>query len=146
MLRRRWLVALVFLVACGAKEAVKQTIGETRAQTRLIVSIRLTQTAMPSDADIQLRHSIEDAIEHQHLGTVANATSDVGHMDLAVDVQDSVTAIPKIHEVLKLPLSYVTVALLAIGHGRGADKFAGGRFSPSRTIFAEEYGRPLVDK
>ena len=52
----------------------------------------------------------------------------------------------KIHEVLKLPLSYVTVALLAIGHGRGADKFAGGRFSPSRTIFAEEYGRPLVDK
>jgi nitroreductase len=52
----------------------------------------------------------------------------------------------KVHEVLKLPLSYVTVALLAIGHGRGADKFAGGRFSSSRTVFGEEYGRPLGDK
>jgi nitroreductase len=49
----------------------------------------------------------------------------------------------KVHEVLKLPLSYTTVALLALGHGRGADKFAGGRFAPSRTVFAEEYGRPL---
>ena len=49
----------------------------------------------------------------------------------------------KVHEVLKLPLSYITVALLAIGHGRGADKFSGGRFSSSRTVFAEEYGRPL---
>jgi hypothetical protein len=50
----------------------------------------------------------------------------------------------KVHEVLKLPLSYIAVALLAIGNGRGADKFAGGRFSSSRTVFSEEYGRPLV--
>jgi len=49
----------------------------------------------------------------------------------------------KVHEVLKLPLSYTTVALLALGHGRGADKFSGGRFAPSRTVFGEEYGRPL---
>jgi hypothetical protein len=52
----------------------------------------------------------------------------------------------KVSEVLKLPLSYVTVALLAIGWGRGADKFSGGRFSSSRTVFGEEYGRPLSDK
>jgi hypothetical protein len=32
-----------------------------------------------------------------------------------------------------------------VGWGRGADKFAGGRFSSSRTVFSEEYGRPLVD-
>ena len=51
----------------------------------------------------------------------------------------------KVSEVLKLPLSYVTVALLAVGRGRGADKFAGGRFSSTRTVFGEEYGRPLVD-
>ena len=49
----------------------------------------------------------------------------------------------KVHEVLKLPLSYTTVALLALGHGRGADKFSGGRFKTSRTVFGEEYGRPL---
>jgi nitroreductase len=52
----------------------------------------------------------------------------------------------KVHEALKLPLSYTTVALLALGHGRGADKFAGGRFSSSRTVFNEEYGRPFSDE
>src|SRR3984957_6692602 len=46
-------------------------------------------------------------------------------------------------EVLKLPLSYHVVALLAIGHLKGNDKFYGGRFSMARTVFAEEYGRPL---
>ena len=51
----------------------------------------------------------------------------------------------KVSEVLKLPLSYITVALLAIGWGRGADKFSGGRFSSSRTVFGEEYGRPLSE-
>jgi nitroreductase len=51
----------------------------------------------------------------------------------------------KVSEVLKLPLSYATVALLALGWGRGADKFSGGRFSSSRTVFGEEYGRPLTN-
>jgi nitroreductase len=51
----------------------------------------------------------------------------------------------KVSEVLKLPLSYITVALLAIGWGRGSDKFSGGRFSSSRTVFGEEYGRPLAE-
>jgi hypothetical protein len=45
--------------------------------------------------------------------------------------------------VLKLPLSFATVALLAVGWGRGADKFSGGRFSSAHTVFGEEYGRPL---
>jgi hypothetical protein len=49
-----------------------------------------------------------------------------------------------VSEVLKLPLSYSTVALLALGWGRGADKFSGGRFSTNRTVFGEEYGRPLT--
>ena len=52
----------------------------------------------------------------------------------------------KVSEVLKLPLSYATVALLALGWGRGQDKFSGGRFSASRTVFGEEYGRPLTDE
>ncbi|HTZ60495.1 MAG TPA: nitroreductase family protein [Acidobacteriaceae bacterium] len=49
----------------------------------------------------------------------------------------------KVHEVLKLPLSYVVVALLAIGHLKGPDKFYGDRFSMGRTVFAEEFGKPL---
>jgi nitroreductase len=38
----------------------------------------------------------------------------------------------KVHEVLRLPMSYWVVALLAIGHAKGPD-----------TVFGEEYGKPL---
>jgi nitroreductase len=49
----------------------------------------------------------------------------------------------KVHEVLKLPLSYSVVALLGIGHLKGPDKFHGDRFNMARTVFAEEYGKPI---
>jgi nitroreductase len=46
-------------------------------------------------------------------------------------------------EVLKLPMSYWVVGLLGIGHMKGEDKFDGGRFDMSRTVFSEEYGKSL---
>ncbi len=49
----------------------------------------------------------------------------------------------KVHEALRLPLSYWVVALLAVGHLKGPDKFFGGRFELPDTVFAEEYGKPL---
>jgi nitroreductase len=49
----------------------------------------------------------------------------------------------KVHEVLRLPLSYWVVALLAVGHLKGADKFNGGRFDITHTVFSEEFGKPL---
>ena len=49
----------------------------------------------------------------------------------------------KVCETLKLPMSYWVVALLAIGHLNGPDKFDGGRFDMSHTVFGEEYGKPL---
>jgi nitroreductase len=52
----------------------------------------------------------------------------------------------KVRDVLRLPLSYVVVALLGIGRLKGPDKFYGGRFNPSRVVFEEEYGRPLQFK
>jgi len=47
----------------------------------------------------------------------------------------------KVHEALRLPLSYWVVSLLAIGHLKGADKFDGGRFDMGHTVFAEEFGK-----
>jgi nitroreductase len=47
----------------------------------------------------------------------------------------------KVHEVLRLPLSYWVVALLAVGHLQGADKFDGGRFDIRHTVFSEEFGK-----
>ena len=49
----------------------------------------------------------------------------------------------KVHDVLRLPMSFWVVALLAIGHLRGADKFFGGRFDMNHTVFSEEFGKHL---
>jgi nitroreductase len=49
----------------------------------------------------------------------------------------------KICETLKLPLSYWVVSLLAVGRLKGPDKFDGGRFEMSHTVFGEEYGKSL---
>src|ERR1700751_250153 len=46
-------------------------------------------------------------------------------------------------EVLKVPLSHNVVALLALGHLRGDEKFYGGRFSMARTVFDGQYGKPI---
>lgn len=49
----------------------------------------------------------------------------------------------KVCETLRLPMSYWVVALLGIGHLKGPDKFNGGRFDMSHTVFAEEFGKPF---
>jgi nitroreductase len=49
-------------------------------------------------------------------------------------------------ETLRLPMSYWVVSLLAIGHLKGADKFDGGRFDASHTVFGEEFGKQLKPK
>jgi nitroreductase len=49
----------------------------------------------------------------------------------------------KVHEALRLPISYWAVSLLCVGHLKGADKFDGGRFESNHVIFSEEYGKPL---
>ena len=49
----------------------------------------------------------------------------------------------KVCETLKLPMSYWVVSLLAIGHLHGPDKFDGGRFAMTHTVFGEEFGKPL---
>lgn len=49
----------------------------------------------------------------------------------------------KVHEALRLPLSYWVVALLGVGHLKGADKFDGGRFPMNHTVFGEEYGKAI---
>ena len=49
----------------------------------------------------------------------------------------------KVRDLLRLPLSYEVVAMLAVGRLKGPDKFNGGRFSMQRTVFDNEYGKPI---
>ena len=94
------LIALLLAAGCG-RQGVKELINETRAPVRIIVEIRLEQSALPTEKDLQLRQAVAGAIEHEHAGVVARSTADVGRMDLAVDVKDTMTAIPTIHDVLR---------------------------------------------
>jgi nitroreductase len=50
---------------------------------------------------------------------------------------------PGVCETLRLPMSYLVVSMLAVGHLKGTDKFDSGRFDPAHTVFGEEYGKPL---
>jgi nitroreductase len=52
----------------------------------------------------------------------------------------------RVHEVLRLPMSFWVVGLLAVGHLKGSDKFDGGRFGIAHTVFGEEFGKALVLK
>lgn len=49
----------------------------------------------------------------------------------------------KVKALLKIPESVRVVALLAIGKAKGDDKAYGGRFDPSRTVFADAWGKKL---
>lgn len=49
----------------------------------------------------------------------------------------------KVKEVLHIPPRVRVVALLAIGRLKGPDKPYGGRFDPSRTVFADQWGKKL---
>ncbi len=49
----------------------------------------------------------------------------------------------KVRAVLKIPERVRVVALLAIGHRKGADKPYGGRFDVTRTVFADEWGKRI---
>ncbi len=50
----------------------------------------------------------------------------------------------KLRTSLRLPLSYEPVALLAIGRAKDRQKHNSGRFDISRTVFEEEFGKPLT--
>lgn len=48
-----------------------------------------------------------------------------------------------VRDLLHIPAHARVVALLAVGRRRGDDKSYGGRFDPSHTVFAEEWGRKI---
>jgi nitroreductase len=49
----------------------------------------------------------------------------------------------QVKALLKIPARVRVVALLAIGRLKGTDKPYAGRFSPARTVFAEEWGEGI---
>lgn len=136
--------ASVVIVACGDKDGWRTDLDEMIRMGR--------EGGMTETYAEQARVNIPE-----YLGNYPNLTAWLNrhvmiaftHMMLMAEAMGYDTAPmegfepDKVAEVLRLPLSYEVVALLGIGHLKGLDKFNGGRFSMARTVFDNEYGKPI---
>jgi nitroreductase len=137
--------ASVMIVACGDADGWRS--GDLDEMLRLG-----RQGGMPENYAEQAKSNIPNYLSnHPNIPLWLNRQVMLAftHMLLMAEVLGYDTAPmegfeeDKVHEVLKLPLSYSVVALLGIGHLQGPDKFYGERFNMARTVFAEEYGKPI---
>ena len=137
--------ASVMIVACGDADGWRS--GDLDEMLRLG-----RQGGMPENYAEQAKTTIPNYLSnHPNMPVWLNRQVMLAftHMLLMAEVLGYDTAPmegfeeDKVHEVLKLPLSYSVVALLGIGHLKGPDKFRGERFNMARTVFAEEYGKQI---
>jgi nitroreductase len=137
--------ASVMIVACGDADGWRH--GDVEEMLRLG-----REGGMPENYAEQAKIAIPNFLSnHPNLPVWLNRQVMLAftHMLLMAEVMGYDTAPMegyepgKVIEVLKLPLSYSVVALLAIGRRKGPDNFNGGRFAMARTVFAEEYGKPI---
>lgn len=137
--------ASVMVVACGDADGWRS--GDLEEMLRMG-----RQGGMSESYAAQARQNIPNYLSnHPNMPMWLNRHVMIAftHMMLMAEVMGYDTAPmegfeqEKVREVLKLPLSYEVVALLGIGHLQGSDKHNGGRFDMARTVFAEEYGKPL---
>jgi nitroreductase len=138
--------ASAVIVACGDADGWRKDLD-------LMIQQGLAG-GMPEGYAAQARNSVPNYLSHfssdeMHGWLNKMATIATTHMMLMAEVMGYDTAPmegfeqEKVHEVLRLPLSYWVVSLLAIGHLKGSDKFDGGRFDITHTVFGEEFGKPL---
>ena len=137
--------ASVMIVACGDADGWRK--GDVEEMLRLG-----REGGMPENYAEQAKIAIPSFMSnHPNLPVWLNRQVMLAftHMLLMAEVMGYDTAPmegyepEKVSEVLKLPLSYSVVALLAMGRLKGPDNFNGGRFAMARTVFAEEYGEPI---
>jgi nitroreductase len=138
--------ASVVIVACGDVDGWRKDLDEMLEMGRA--------GGMPESYAAQARSSVPNYLQsftpdQMRMWLNKQVMLAYTHMMLMAEVLGFDTAPlegfeqAKVHEVLRLPLSYWVVALLAVGRLTGPDKFDGGRFEMSRTVFSEEYGKPL---
>lgn len=138
--------ASVVIVACGDADGWRKDLD-------LMLQLGL-QGGMPESYAAQAKSSVPAYLSsfsaEQMQGWLnKQVTIAFTHMMLMAEVMGYDTAPmegfeqEKVHEVLRLPMSFWVVALLAIGRGQGPDKFFGGRFDSHHTVYAEEFGKHL---
>jgi nitroreductase len=141
--------ASVVIVACGDTDAWRKDLEE-------MLQLGL-DGGMPESYAAQARSSVPSymssfSTDQMRVWLTKHVMLAYTHMLLMAEVLGYDTAPmegfeqDKVHEALRLPLSDWAVALLAVGHLKGPDKFNGGRFDINHTVFAEEFGKPFHRK
>src|ERR1700678_927728 len=138
--------ASVVIVACGDADGWRKDLDLMLEQGR--------KGGMPESYAAQAQVSVPNYLSSFNTSQMQGWLNKMGmlaftHMLLMAEVMGYDTAPmggfeqDKGHEALRLPLRYWVVALLAIGHAKGPDKFFGGRFDMAHTVYGEEFGKPL---
>jgi nitroreductase len=138
--------ASAVIVACGDADGWRKDLDLMLQLGR--------EGGMPESYAAQARTSVSNFLsgfstEEMHAWLNKHVMIAFTHMMLMAEVMGYDTAPmegfeqEKVHEVLRLPMSYSVVALLGIGHLKGPDKYNGGRFEMGHTVFGEEFGKPL---
>lgn len=115
-------LSLLLLAACGksdvtaedAEKVVRETLSEVQQKEVVKIQVRLEKTEMPTAEELELRRQIEEAIEKEAIGRVVVADAGVGHIDVSVEVDSTMEAVPRIRDLLEtfgvLERSTVSVA------------------------------------
>ena len=138
--------ASVVIACCGDADGWRRDADE-------IIRMGL-DGGMPASYAAQLKSYVESYLsslnrDQMHGWLNKQVSLAVAFMMLMAETMGYDTAVmegfeqERVHDVLRLPLSYWVVSLLAIGHLKGPDKYHGGRFGIAHTVFAEEFGKPL---
>ncbi len=138
--------ASAVIVACGDRDGWRRDLDEMLRMGR--------ENGMPESYAAQAAQTVPNYLssftEDQMTGWLnKHVMTALTHMMLMAEVLGYDTAPmegfeqAKVCETLRLPMSYWVVALLGIGHLKGQDKYDGGRFELSHTVYGEEFGKPL---
>jgi hypothetical protein len=84
-----------------APSPIRQTFSEVRIRPLVRVQVRLSGTGPASPAELKARKAVEEKIEQERIGTVVDERADTGFIDFTVQVDDTVTAIPRIRALLQ---------------------------------------------
>jgi nitroreductase len=118
--------ASAVIVACGDRDGWRKDLDEMLRMGRA--------GGMPESYAAQAASTVPNYL--------SSFTDDQMKGWLNKHVMIAVTSMMWMAEVMGYDTAPV-VSLLAIGHLKGPDKFDGGRFDMSHTVFGEEYGKSL---
>jgi hypothetical protein len=87
--------------ATASQDEVKRSLSEIRERPRLRIQMRLADAGTPSAADLGQRRTLEEKLEHDRIGTVVDESTGSGFIDFTIQVDSTVTAIPKIDAIVR---------------------------------------------